>query len=123
MRYLRWSADGEVVQQEKRQGVENCLRLPQTPTRQGTLCWATFAPTETLIENDSVAHMINFYTKNYYPGFRPSKNLYGRRGLLFLMMKWDRVLRCGVYYGQKLLCMEVTGGLAMPRLCRKDQFR
>jgi len=34
LRYLRWGGDGEAVQPEKWQGVENCLRLPQNPQRQ-----------------------------------------------------------------------------------------
>ena len=34
LRYLRWGGDGEAVQPEKGQGVENCLRLPQNPQRQ-----------------------------------------------------------------------------------------
>jgi len=34
LRYLRWGGDGEAVQPEKCQGVENCLRFAQTPQRQ-----------------------------------------------------------------------------------------
>jgi hypothetical protein len=37
-------------------------REAAVPSVQGTLCWATFAPTKTLIENDSATHMISFYT-------------------------------------------------------------
>jgi len=36
LRYLRWGGDGEAVQLEKCQGVENCLTrsVPQNPQRQ-----------------------------------------------------------------------------------------
>ncbi len=34
LRYLRWGGDGEAVQPEKCQGVENCLRFAQNPQRQ-----------------------------------------------------------------------------------------
>jgi len=33
MRYLRWGGDGEAVQPEKGQGVENCLGCAQNPQR------------------------------------------------------------------------------------------
>ena len=34
LRYLRWGGDGEAVQPEKWQGVENCLKCAQNPQRQ-----------------------------------------------------------------------------------------
>ncbi len=44
LRYLRWGGDGEAVQLEKCQGVENCLTrsVPQTPQRQAHALLATF---------------------------------------------------------------------------------
>jgi len=36
-------------------------REAAVPCGQCTLCWATFAPIKTLIENDSAAHIICFY--------------------------------------------------------------
>jgi hypothetical protein len=45
LRYLRWGGDGEAVQPEKWQGVENCLGCAQTPQRQvhALLVCPTFA--------------------------------------------------------------------------------
>ena len=34
LRYLRWGGDGEAVQPEKGEGVENCLGCAQNPQRQ-----------------------------------------------------------------------------------------
>ena len=55
LRYLRWGGDGEAVQPEKWKGVENCLRLPQTPQRRVHALLAGFVQ-GTLIENQNHRH-------------------------------------------------------------------